>query len=555
MGDLTSVLRRAAIRINVGRFLTALVTCIAVAIGLLTLTLIVQRLVAFPVPWMDAWLIAMGAAVIAALVWTLATMPSRLAVARRVDEQAGLRESLSTALCVAGQPDSWSQATVRFASEQAKSVRIGKAFPAKAPRLWPAPLIGAATFALLTFLLPQGDLLGMLARAEEQRAAEDELQQAVAIAQASEEEVRSQLAALGEHDLDDQFDGADLEKPKTPEQALQRAVRRVTSAHDRVQELRQSEQGQRLDAMREMMRQIRQPGPGPLGDMVRAMQDGDFKSANEELARLADKLAAGEMSDVDRQRLQEQLENLAEQLNKLAQQRNELAEQLERLGLDPDLARNPEALQQALDQLDGLNEQQRQELMDKAKAMQQAAGLCEQMGMCLGGAAQALADGAGAEGMDGIGEMLDQLEMLAQEMAGADAALESLGNQLRALGQCFGDGPAEFNMWSIWSGAGNGPPEKRGIAEADFDLEKKRSPSPTQEGPIIGRRMVEGEQIRGESRAEFIEVVRTAGNTASEAIEDNLIPREHQAAVKRYFGRLERRAAEAAEQAEQSPQD
>lgn len=110
-------------------------------------------------------------------------------------------------------------------------------------------------------------------------------------------------------------------------------------------------------------------------------------------------------------------------------------------------------------------------------------------------------------------------------------------------------------MWQIWAGAGSGPPEKRDMAEADFDLEKKRSPSPTQEGPIIGRRMVEGEQIRGESRAEFVEVVRNAGSTASEAIEDNLIPREHQAAVKRYFGRLERRAAEEADRTGTPPQD
>ena len=47
-----------------------------------------------------------------------------------------------------------------------------------------------------------------------------------------------------------------------------------------------------------------------------------------------------------------------------------------------------------------------------------------------------------------------------------------------------------------------------------------------------------GEKVKGESVAEFAAVAANSEQRASEAIENNQVPRELQDAVKHYFGRL-----------------
>ena len=50
--------------------------------------------------------------------------------------------------------------------------------------------------------------------------------------------------------------------------------------------------------------------------------------------------------------------------------------------------------------------------------------------------------------------------------------------------------------------------------------------------------MVEGDSIKGESKAEFTSAAITAEQGATEAMENNTIPREFHDAVKSYFGNL-----------------
>ena len=50
--------------------------------------------------------------------------------------------------------------------------------------------------------------------------------------------------------------------------------------------------------------------------------------------------------------------------------------------------------------------------------------------------------------------------------------------------------------------------------------------------------MVEGDSIKGESKAEFTSVATKAEQGATEAMEQNQIPREFHDAVKNYFGNL-----------------
>ncbi len=527
-----------------GRFAGALVWTATGAVVALCAALVLRRVFGFPMDWGLAGAIAGGAALVAAAVWTIVTRPSHLAVARAVDERAGLREAISTALCVGGMSDPWSKATVAHAVDASRRVHVRQAFPARAPRMWPAPFVAAAAFGLL-LLLPQGDVLGWLEKARAAEAEQQAVTQAKVEVKEHEEEVKKALEALNDPRLD--LDAGDQEanapEPTTPEEIRQSAVKKLTSVQDRLNEMRQSGKGLEHDALKEQMRQLKQPGAGPLNDLVAALQKGDFKQANEELAKLAEQMAKGELTAEQQEAIQKQLEELAKQLEKLAEMQSALAQKLEELGLDPSLATDPKALAEALKNMQGLSEAQKKQLMEMAEACEGACKACDKMGQCMSKAAQAMKDGNAAGAMGELGDMMSELEMLQSEMDAADAALKSIGGKLAQLGQCSGGGQYKFDMWQLWSqpknvrGQGG---DQEGVEEADYTTQKEKAPTPTQAGPIIGTRLIEGsQQVKGESKAQFTQVVSAGSEAAAEAIEDNTIPRELHDAVKRYFGRLE----------------
>jgi hypothetical protein len=91
-------------------------------------------------------------------------------------------------------------------------------------------------------------------------------------------------------------------------------------------------------------------------------------------------------------------------------------------------------------------------------------------------------------------------------------------------------------------GRGNGlGPEEQAI---DFTIRSEKANVNTGEGPVIASMLVQGSQVRGESKATFSTVATSARAEASEAIEHSRVPRKHEAAVQHYFGRLESVAGE-----------
>jgi hypothetical protein len=73
---------------------------------------------------------------------------------------------------------------------------------------------------------------------------------------------------------------------------------------------------------------------------------------------------------------------------------------------------------------------------------------------------------------------------------------------------------------------------------ADFRTEKRKADVATGKGPIISSRLVYGEQVKGESLAQFSDAVESGEKAATDAIESKQIPREYHEAVKHYFGSL-----------------
>ena len=561
MNDVLSVLSRAARRLFIDRFIRSLPVTVAIAFVILLGARLLEQLAGVPMHWTALWIGAGAFTLVSSLTWAAIGARDRNAVARLIDERAELRESLSTALACSTQSDAWSRATIEDAQRRALGVDVRRALPWAFPSRWPIPAFASLVFVIVWFAVPQADLFGRERDRNEDAAMQDEFAEAKAEVETIDEEVQTMLAKLGDEDFESADEaGLETPEPTTPDEVRRAAIRKLTAAQDRLDQLKSNANDGVLEAIKDQMRQLRQPGLGPANEMVSALQRGDFAKASEKLSELMKAISEGDLSEEQKEKLQEQLEQLAEQLEQLAQERKELEQQLRQAGIDPGLMNNPQALQQAIQQQQGLSDQQKQQLMDMAQCTQGACENAGQMAQAMQQAAEQMKQGqGGAEGMVELGDMLNQLEMMEQELAQIDAAQQFVWGKIDNLSQCLGDGeaqPSPFRMWQdqMSSGRGQGG-SQMSASDAQANTTKVKAPSRTNQGPIIGTTMVQGDQVRGESRAQFAELVESGGQAAADAIESKAAPREYHDALKHYFGRLKAKAeAESAPEQQGQPE-
>lgn len=566
-------------------FLTDLLRNIAigttVGLGGVILTRLVQQTFGLALPWTAPYgglFAGIGAAVlVGSVAWTIYRRPKTDQVARELDERAGLRESLSTALCVAKTEDAWAKVVVESAREKAARVNVREAVPIEPPRFWPVPVLTTLGLVLMWFVLPPFDVLGLLKKKEEKAAAQRQIEQVKADIKTNDEKLKKLLEKANVDVKADKDKTVAEEKPAEqarPEDIQRAAVKKLTDMADRVREAQQGEKGQQGEALREAMRQLRNPGPGPLDDMQRQMARGNFDKAQEALNELAKQLSDNSMSQEQRAQLQAQLQNMSKQLEKLAQDKKDVEKKLEAAGMDPKKAKellekmksDPAAMKQALEQMKNLSEEQKKKLMEAAQAACKSGQQCENMSAAMAQMAKGMSkegmNQEGQQGMQAMGEQLSEAEMLQGEMDSLNAAMSEIEGQLADLGECLGrcdadgmqDGPANRGEWRMGEsnrrGNGSGGPGQGNYGgptpdnPADYTTKKEKAKVKNAGGPIIGSRLVYGDQVRGESVAEFASAVDAAEKTAAESINHQEIRRELQESVKQYFSTLTAKAKE-----------
>jgi hypothetical protein len=577
MNEIRRVLQQASWRLLMIDLLRTLSVCMAGAVGALIVALFVERIfgvaIRFPGDWVRLALISAAAAGLVAIAWRLFRQHRGVALARELDERANLKETLSTAMCVAHSDDPWSRVVLETAREKAVGVNVKHAIPITAPRVWPLPFAMLLALVVLWFSIPRWDVLGLFNK--RQIAAQEQQSQIQATSESKEaiDKVMEKLKSTGvEVKLDDDAAGeaGENQKPKSAEDIRRDAVKRLTQMTERLNAEKAGEKAQQMQALKDVMKQLKQPGPGPLDQLSKAMAQGDFQKAKEELGELAKQLGSDALSKEQKEQMQAQLQKLQDQMQKLADDRQQMEKQLEKAGLPKGdaqkLAKDPEALKKALEQLNNLTDEQKKQLMQKAMAQSSACKQCESMSESLSkmcqGMSQSGMNGEGMEGMEGLAGQLSELEMAGMELESLDAASQEAMRQLAKMaGQCNGGNcnnpgePGDGSCQSPWragdtanrpgNGSG-GPGQGNGMSPEEIDspvsIEKTMAQSKNTGGPITGSRLVYGEQIRGESTADFAEAVESSAKAATEAIEGMQIRRELHGPVKRYFGRMEERA-------------
>ncbi|MFG0257950.1 MAG: hypothetical protein ACF8GE_08630 [Phycisphaerales bacterium JB043] len=616
MRDITRLLRRAARREAFNRLLNLWALSVIVITVVLLVALLTERLLALEVRWMMLIGILAAIGCVVPLVWTIARWPSRLHVAEILDERGQLRTTLSTAVDVEHEDDAWSRAVLDHARGVSQRVSVRTTLPIGLPRRLRGAVLAPLALLVAHFALPQFDLLARDASAQDLREQQDEIEEALSQAEDARKTIETAVETLG---LDDttpdvpQPAGAEADKPESPEAIRKAAIRDLTELGERLREMRSGTRGETLDTLEQRLRRLRTSGDGPLDEMMRSLQRGEISDAREQLRSVIDDLDMDSLSPEQRQRLSEQLESLAEQLGKLAQQQDQLDNQLREMGINPSDGQNPMSVQDAIEQAQGLTQEQRERLMNQLQSMQQTQSLLQQMQQAAQNACesnrqsqnssqmnqrqpgeqgpqsqpgepgppgqqgqpgeqqgqpgqQGQSGGSGLSPQDAMQQLDDalaQMEMLQQEIQMLDAAQQEVWGQMSDLSSSLGEdpNPGDVDMLQLWDrqgtprGRGSGGAPEGARREAQFSLTRQRAIGQDHGGATIASRFVQGEQVRGESTAEFREVVQASAENASEAIESQRIPREYHDVIKHYFGRLEGKVDPESQTQDTSPSD
>ena len=566
MTQLEHQVRKAQQRLWLNRCLGHVTITLGIAAGLLAVTVLVQRLYAMNLP---IGLIAIGAgvsALLASLIWTAATREPAAFAAAALDEAAGLRERISSGLFLQQSEDPFARAVVADAERVGDSLSVRTHLRLSVPRS-----LGVSAFAMLVvalmFLVP----LGAWKSAEASVILEPE-QQIVQARLVVKKEI-SALKKMAEtnsafddikEELEKLEQGPPLGEMKNPADLRHEAVKTIDRVQDALKKKREDSKYRSVKEMRKMLRGLDKPkdNQAQTQKLNKALAQGDFKTAKEEVKALQEQLATLK-SEGDKElvkKMGRQLDELAKQIEQMAK-KDQVAKELEKAGIKKeDLERMVENLKKGdLDQVKkklqekGMSPQQAKKLAQKMQQRQQAKAQAQQLSQAMKQAAQACNSGhaaAAAAGLSQAGQQLSDLEQMEQEMAQLDSMIAQAQNAQDQLGSncssCNGTGQRGGKPCGSCNGSGQGDRPGTGgkgkgrgglVPEAPTKVgfRMQRQKVATTKGAIIGQFLVDGEQVKGAVSREFAEVLSAAERQASDAVSRDRVPRQYQKAVKEYF--------------------
>ncbi len=562
MNDIRVLLKTAARRLEASAFLSRLHVVACVIAGLALVLMLVDRggAEAF-IPWVWVAPVLAGAAfIVAAGIWWNHRRPET-SVALEVDERLDLRERLSTALHVQKRTDVFAMAAmedaVRVSRDPRSREQVRRLFKVTPPRGWyVSPLLVLA--GLMLAQLDPLDLFGEDAATEaEVIEAKNEAQQTIEAVVKTIEQQPELNEELGDLLGDLTKDGFDPEAPRSPEEIKRQAIKKVTDLSRKLNEIVDGEKGMQADAIKRKLKELNAPMEGDGKELAEALNKGNFAQAKQALEKMMEKMEKGELNDEQANQLAENLEQIAKQLEQLAKQQEQLEEALKQAGMDPQLAQNPQALQQQIQNNQNLNQQQKQQLQQMAQAQQAANQMCQGLGQACQQMAQGMQQGQQGQMQQGMGQAMDQLngmEQLEQMLKQAQAAANACQGQCEGLGQ----GLAMQQAMQQWRqskggmggwGAGQGGQAPKAPTPTGLKITKPDVKT-TGDGPVIARTLIDGPLQTGESKKKVAKAVLAEMEGYDEALADDELPRKYDKAIQHYFGELENqvRQIEAAEE-------
>ena len=559
MGDFPAsgkVLKHVAWRLYAARVARRFVWMLFLAAAVYAVVLGVSKTVF--IPGLSHFLTPASLGVIPAVAALLALatvrFPQRDDAARAVDTRYETRDLFLTLTMLDQAAGEYKPLVGKDAETQAKSVQPQQVVPLdplgnrRRQNLVSAVVaIGVALF-LLTSYVPQFDILGVKAEADE---------------------VEKKSVALAEAKKATEVRKAELAKKEVEEENSAQ----VQQALDVVkQDLKKMEKGKRKENAEKLSGDQKM-----LGEKFRGLAN-DLKSLlNKELSE--QQFGSGDLSEFRKMQkeLQEgnpeamakKMDEIKEELQRLAKtddpvKKAELQRQIQKKMDDlADLAKDQgaksmqAALQRAMDQLDAAKDgklstealQQAMESMDLSKMeLQQMAQSVRDM-KSLEDALRTLGKAKQLNGKDQLdGEMADA----ASSMEDYEALYEEVMARMRGQGMGEGEGEGEGEgdgdgTGGEGMGRGGRPPEDDSV-KSNFKNEQAKTQ--VQKGKVLLSLKTKGLTEVGDAKKEYRQSIEAIKQGADEAIEEEQVPPGYHETIKKYFNSLEKADGKAAEAAE-----
>lgn len=368
-----AVQNRLAMRI----FLMALAWNAAVLFGLILLAVLIDRIFLVRPPQATLWMYGgAAAAILGAIVYAWNHRPDPREAAIPIDEKLGLKEKISTALYMRTNSDPFAQAAVLDAEESARQVvlKMGEHFPLSFPR--PAYFaIGLAVAAMLAYwLIDPMNLFNRRQRALVAEISAQKVEQARKNIQANLARIEAQPKIEGSEEAlklaQAQLQAALNQAQTDPEKANRTAARAWDDVNNTLQQIKSSAKYAQAQNEMKMMRSMQKPqeGQGPVADAHRAIADGKFSEAIDELNKVAENF--DKMDKADQQKAAEQMQQLAQQLAQQAtnpQQQQKMQQQMQQMGMNQQQAQQAQQLMQQAAQGDKQAMQQLQQMQQQVQ--------------------------------------------------------------------------------------------------------------------------------------------------------------------------------------------
>ncbi|MGQ9652143.1 MAG: hypothetical protein ACUVXJ_18760 [Phycisphaerae bacterium] len=566
MSELRKKAKRAQLRLWLNRWFSKIGWSLAGGATLFVLLVLVDRLwlVRPDAEMLTGWVCLglLAASVVASVVWTVVTRETLSVAAATLDDAAGLRERISSAIYCEKMDDPFGQAVVADANRVTHGLTVSRHLPLRFPQS--AAYAGASLlFALLVFwLFPVVDLAGKQEALQKQLEQQKRVERTAALVQPlidkQVEALRKRYPAL-EQEMQQLAALKNVQAATRPEDVAKEPIKQVNNLAREIENKKENPDLAKIEEFQKIAQKLeaRQRGDSAVSKLVQAMAQGDYKSAQQALEEMKLDLMKAPKADEDKQKAEElrnQIHKLGDQLKELAENDKKLQQELAKTGMKPDeIARALEHLKkQDLDALkeqlkkQGLSEKDIQKLANQLKKCQGGCQMASKLGDSLKQAAQGQqgqqGSGQGSEaGFTEAADQLSEMEALQQEMnqlTAAAADLQQMQDQLSQAGQCGGMGLGEGQlkesqggMGSLGQGRGNIAPKTETGAKTTAQKAKVES----HPGAIISTQFVHGEQIAGQVTEEYVEAVISKEREVSDAINREAIPRQYHKSVSKYF--------------------
>jgi hypothetical protein len=466
---------------------------------------------------------AAGIALIAAVIWAVATRKELIDAAIELDRRFALKERVSSALALspAELESEAGRALTADALKRVEKIHVPERFGVRLNRWAWLPLApGVAAFLLAVFIEPRTGVNEAEAR-QDLAAVRKQVKESSNALRQKMIERRKEAREKGLKDAEEMFDKLErgtkeLSKNDTDrKQALMNLNDLAKDLEQRRKELAGSEQ------FKQQMNQLKDLKQGPADKLGQAMKSGDFNQAMKEIEKLREEIREGKLSEKAQKQLAEQMADMQQKLQKMVEDHTKkMADLAERIEQKKQAGQKQEAeeLQQQLDKLASQNQQ-----------MQQMQQMADKMGQC----AKCMQNGKQDEAMAGLSDLqadLNQLQQQLDEMEMLDAAMDEIadaknGMSMSRMRSDFpGDGLGEGR------GYGDRPEERTDVKFHDSTVKQK-----TGRGAAIVSGFVEGPNVKGQVQQEIQEQLETAKSDSADPLTGHRLPRDYRDHTRKYF--------------------